>query len=83
MYIYIFQDPLAPIDDSLSALFTYAASPHKVSAVVFDYPVNLTFKQIVRAQMILADPEVKFIAGATEILIPLGKKLLGKFFSGF
>lgn len=73
------KDTLSPINDHFTALYEYCTVPIKISALVIDMPINMTFKHIYRAQMILkTQPECKFIVGATETYLPTAIPILGE-----
>lgn len=59
-------------------MYRYGISAQKASAVIVDSPVNLTLKQLVRAQMLLADPACKFIVGATDAMVPTKSPFIGE-----
>lgn len=59
------------------SFYKYCSTPLDISAVVVDGYINLSFKQIARAHMLLANPEIKFIVGATDYLLPFSQPTLG------
>lgn len=60
------------------ALYQYASDPLEVSAVIFEVDFNMTFKQILRTEMLLqADPDCIFIVGLTDVVAPLPRPMMG------
>lgn len=56
---------------------SYVFAPCKASAVIIDTDININLKQLVRAEVMLGDPECLFIAGATDMVTPHIRPIMG------
>lgn len=82
MHIAIFyklQDYWQPLEESILGSYKYAITKTQpVAAVIIDWDFNLTVKQLLRAQLLLEDPNCLFIKGATDLMLPLPRPMFGR-----
>lgn len=72
-----FIKPREQIAETLSDIQKKCIDNLSFDAVVLDWDCNLTIQQLIRADLYLQNPNCLFIACATDMKLPLSKKILG------
>lgn len=77
-YEYI-DGPYQPIEDSFVALWKAVKDDNPVKAVIIDTDFNVSSTTLIRAEIYLKNPECIFIAGTTDMMLPVTKgfKIIG------